>query len=92
MLRENAHDITLGQDADDPAIRAEGLRKMQRHHVHLSPDAATATVVGRRRGAPVVLRVRAGRMHGDGHIFYLSDNGVWLTDAVAPGYIDFPAP
>jgi putative RNA 2'-phosphotransferase len=75
-----------------PAIRAEGLCKMRRHHVHLSPDAATAAVVGRRRGAPVVLRVLAGRMHGDGHVFFLSDNGVWLTDTVAPRYIDFPAP
>ncbi|MEO9129817.1 MAG: RNA 2'-phosphotransferase, partial [Sphingomonas sp.] len=29
-----------------PAIRAEGLRPMRRHHVHLSPDEATATIVG----------------------------------------------
>jgi putative RNA 2'-phosphotransferase len=73
-----------------PAIRAEGLKKMQRHHVHLSRDADTATMVGRRRGAPVVLRVLAGRMHLDGHPFYLSANGVWLTDGVPPGYIEFP--
>jgi RNA:NAD 2'-phosphotransferase (TPT1/KptA family) len=29
----------------------------------------------------------AGEMHGDGRTFYLSSNGVWLTDAVPPGYL-----
>ena len=33
------------------AILAEGLRPMKRHHVHLSPDVATAQVVGARRSA-----------------------------------------
>jgi putative RNA 2'-phosphotransferase len=71
-----------------PAIRAAGLARMARHHVHLSPDAATARAVGARRGRPVVLRVAAGRMHGDGHLFFLSANGVWLTERVPPDYID----
>ena len=69
------------------AIRAGGLRKMARHHVHLSPDLATARAVGSRRGRPVILRVAAGRMHADGHVFYLSANGVWLTDEVPPQYL-----
>jgi putative RNA 2'-phosphotransferase len=73
-----------------PAIRADGLRKMARHHVHLSPDAATARTVGMRRGRPVVLRIAAGRMDGDGHAFFLSANGVWLVDEVPPAYIEFP--
>ena len=72
-----------------PAIRAGGLVKMSRHHVHLSPDEATARTVGMRRGRPIVLRVAAGRMHTDGHVFYLSANGVWLAEQVPPGYIDF---
>jgi putative RNA 2'-phosphotransferase len=72
------------------AIRREGLRKMQRHHVHLSPDEATARVVAVRRGAPVILRVAAATMHADGHAFYLSANGVWLVEHVPPRYIDFP--
>jgi len=71
------------------SIRARGLDRMRRHHVHLSPDTATAQAVGARRGKPVVLPVQAGRMHQDGHSFYLSANGVWLTEAVPPGYIDF---
>ena len=69
------------------AIRTTGLRKMARHHVHLSPDIATARAVGRRRGRPVILRVAAGRMYADGHVFYLSANGVWLTDEVPPSYL-----
>ncbi len=57
-----------------PAIRTAGLKKMERHHVHLSPDAVTARIVGMRRGKPVVLQIAAGRMHRDGHDFYLSAN------------------
>ncbi|MER5302082.1 RNA 2'-phosphotransferase [Streptomyces lasiicapitis] len=72
------------------AIRAEGLRPMNRHAVHLSPDRDTATRVGARRGRPIVLSVDAGAMHRDGHVFQVSANGVWLTDAVPPGYLRFP--
>lgn len=73
-----------------PAIREQGLRAMSRHHVHLSPDRETARRVGARRGPPVVLTVEAGAMHAAGHVFYLSENGVWLTDAVPPDFIRFP--
>ena len=69
------------------SIRQEGLTKGNRHHVHLSPDVETATKVGQRRGRPVVLVIEAGRMFRDGHKFYQSENGVWLTDAVPPEYI-----
>ncbi|MCZ0980414.1 RNA 2'-phosphotransferase [Streptomyces diastatochromogenes] len=74
-----------------PAIRAEGLRPMARHHVHLSPDRETATRVGARRGRPVVLSVDAGTMHREGHVFRVSANGVWLTDAVPPEFLRFPS-
>ncbi|MDX3309015.1 RNA 2'-phosphotransferase [Streptomyces sp. NPDC054884] len=73
------------------AIRAEGLRPMNRHDVHLSADRETATRVGARRGRPVVLSVDAGAMHRDGHVFHLSANGVWLTKAVPPQYLRFSA-
>jgi len=93
--------VDLGyQDAEPPAllfhgthpaalaaIWREGLRPMQRHAVHLSADADTATRVGARRGRPVVLTVDAARMSADGHRFRVSANGVWLTDAVAPQYL-----
>ncbi|QEG02374.1 RNA 2'-phosphotransferase [Stieleria maiorica] len=71
------------------SIRATGLQKRSRHHVHLSPDEETATKVGSRRGKPIILRVAAETMHRDGHQFYLSANGVWLVDAVPPIYLTF---
>ncbi|MFC3817841.1 RNA 2'-phosphotransferase [Planomonospora venezuelensis] len=71
-------------------IRAEGLRPMNRHHVHLSPDRETATRVGARRGKPVVLAVDAGAMRAAGHEFRLSANGVWLAERVPPSFIRFP--
>lgn len=72
------------------AIGREGLLKGSRQHVHLSPDAATATAVGARHGTPVVLTVRAGALAANGHRFYRSANGVWLTDHVPPTFLDLP--
>ncbi len=71
-------------------IRAEGLKKMARQHVHLSPDHDTAGKVGQRRGKPVILRVHAKAMHDRGAAFYMSANGVWLVDRVPPEFIEFP--
>lgn len=71
-------------------IRAEGLRPMNRHHVHLSVDRGTAERVGARRGRPVVLTVDAAGMHASGHEFRVSANGVWLVDQVAPEFIRYP--
>jgi putative RNA 2'-phosphotransferase len=72
------------------AIRANGLTKGNRQYVHLSPDTDTATSVGRRHGKPIVIKVQSGRMHSDGHKFYLSSGGIWLTEYVAPEYLVFP--
>jgi putative RNA 2'-phosphotransferase len=72
------------------SIRNQGLHAGGRNHVHLSLDEATATKVGARHGRPVVLRVRSGEMARAGMIFYLSDNGVWLTGSVPAEFIDFP--
>lgn len=70
------------------SIRATGLHRGRRHHVHLSVDTETALRVGRRRGGPVVIiTVDAASMACDGHLFYRSANGVWLTDAVPPAYL-----
>jgi putative RNA 2'-phosphotransferase len=69
------------------AIGREGLKKMARHHVHLSIDVPTAQKVGARHGKPVVLEVNAAAMRRAGHTFYVSANGVWLTDAVPPEYL-----
>lgn len=71
-----------------PSIRAKGLLKGQRHHVHLSPDITTAARVGSRRGQPVILIVSSGQMYQAGYPFYQSTNGVWLTDHIPPQYLE----
>lgn len=71
-------------------IRATGLKAMDRHDVHLSPDRGTAVKVGSRRGRPVVLKIDAARMAAEGHAFYESENGVWLTEYVPSWAITFP--
>ncbi len=72
------------------SIRATGLNKGRRLHVHLSPDPATASKVGQRRGRAVVLNIRAGEMHRTGFLFRFSANGVWLVDQVPSKFIEFP--
>lgn len=76
---------TTGASVSD--ILKTGIRKMSRQHVHLSIDKATATKVGSRRGIPVILTIRSGDMHRDGIPFFVSANGVWLTDHVPAKYI-----
>ena len=70
------------------SILAEGLKPMERLYVHLSADTDTAVNVGRRHGKPIVFRVLAGKMYQDGYLFFLSVNGVWLTDKVPPEYLE----
>lgn len=72
------------------SIRAQGLLKGDRHHVHLSADPETAARVGARRGKPVVLTVDSRAMAAAGHVFYRSANGVWLTDSVPPSFLTEP--
>jgi putative RNA 2'-phosphotransferase len=95
-------DIDLGYEVASPpevlfhgtatrnldSIRRQGLIKGNRHHVHMSADDATARTVGQRHGAPVVLRIRAGEMAKAGIEFFISANGVWLTEEVPFAYID----
>ena len=74
--------------ANVQSIVQDGLRSRSRHHVHLSTDVPTALVVGRRRSADVaIFEVAAAEMVTAGHVFHVSDNGVWLTAVVPPGYL-----
>lgn len=70
-----------------PSILEEGLVKGNRHHVHLSENEKTAQAVGERHGKVVILVVRSEQMQQDGYQFFLSANGVWLTDHVPIKYI-----
>ena len=69
------------------SIMVQGLIAGSRHHVHLSATQDTARTVGARHGMPVILEVKAKEMHEAGFPFFLSENGVWLTEAVPPQYL-----
>ena len=68
-------------------ILKEGLKKGKRHHVHLSKDIETATRVGQRHGKPFVFEVMAKQMYDEGYAFFVSANGVWLTDSVPAKFL-----
>ncbi|MCL2571028.1 MAG: RNA 2'-phosphotransferase [Defluviitaleaceae bacterium] len=68
-------------------IKKDGLISKKRHHVHLSKDKETAENVGARHGLVAVLTINAMQMFADGYEFFMSDNGVWLTESVPPRYI-----
>lgn len=69
--------------------KSGGLSKMNRHHVHLSSgyDTALSVASRRRRKKPIVLEIKAKEMANSGSKFYLSENGVWLTEEVDLEYI-----
>ena len=69
------------------SILENGIEKRNRQHVHLSLDKETATKVGMRHGKPIILIINSGKMFEEGVLFYLSENGVWLTDFVDAKYI-----
>ena len=69
------------------SINSIGLIPKSRLYVHLSKDYETAKTVGSRHGKPIVYRVNAGKMAADGYKFYLSVNGVWLTNKVPVQYL-----
>lgn len=71
------------------SIKKKGLVPGNRHHVHLSKDKETAEKVGSRRGKPVILVIDSTKMQDEGFKFYISDNGVYLTDFVPKKYIKF---
>lgn len=68
-------------------ITSSGLKKMNRHHVHLSECEKTASAVGRRYGKLVLLQVDTNKMISDGYEFFKSENNVWLVDSVPSQYI-----
>jgi putative RNA 2'-phosphotransferase len=69
------------------SILKTGLEKRRRHHVHLSADTETALNVGKRHGKPFIFEIQAAEMYQDKFAFFLSENGVWLTDHVPAKYL-----
>lgn len=71
------------------SIQKKGLIPGKRHHVHLSKDIETASKVGQRHGKLVILTIDTIKMQDAGFRFYISDNGVYLTESVPKKYIKF---
>ena len=69
------------------SIMKEGIKSQTRKHVHLSKDKETALEVGLRHGNAVILQINTKEMIKDGIKFYLSKNGVWLTNYIESKYI-----
>lgn len=70
------------------AIFAKGLKKMARHHVHLSADVETARKVGIRYGKPVIFQIDTEKMRAEGFKFYVSANNVWLIESIPPKFLE----
>ena len=69
------------------SILDTGLQKQNRQQVHLSADIETAIKVGQRHGKSFVFKVLAEQMFNDKFEFFISENGVWLTDIVPTKYL-----
>jgi len=72
------------------AIRTDGLKKLNRQYVHLSPTFDTAISVGQRYGKPIVLEVLSGLMYSDRYEFFITESDIWLTEYVPPEYLAIP--
>jgi putative RNA 2'-phosphotransferase len=70
------------------SIRNQGLNKKDRQYVHLSADRETAIQVGSRHGKPLLLKIKALEMYGQGFKFYQADNGVWLSSSIPYQFIN----
>jgi putative RNA 2'-phosphotransferase len=75
-----------GEKSADSILQT-GIYKQDRHHVHLSSTVETALQVGQRHGKPVVFEVLSEQMYNDKYEFFLSENGVWLTEYVPVKYL-----
>lgn len=69
-------------------IDSSGLIPKSRLYVHLSVDYDTAIKVGSRHGNAVVYTVDTASMIADKYVFYISENGVWLTKTVPVKYLN----
>lgn len=73
--------------ANVASILERGINSAKRNFVHLSKDEQTALNVGARHGEPTVLTIKCAQMSVDGYKFFLSENGVYLTEFVPREYI-----
>ena len=90
VLRHKPQAVGIELDAHGWA-QVEALlaafNRIERLYVHLSANVETAHNVGKRHGEPFIYTVLAGEMARAGYKFYLSANGVWLTECVPKKFL-----
>lgn len=72
------------------SIFEEGLLRQTRQFVHMSLDKETARTVGMRHSKdfePIIVTIKASEASAAGHLFYLSENGVYLSKYVPLEYL-----
>jgi 2'-phosphotransferase len=69
-----------------PAIRAQGLSRMKRTHIHMAPGFDA--VSGIRVSCTVAIVIDVKRALADGVKFFVSANGVILTSGNADGFLE----
>jgi putative RNA 2'-phosphotransferase len=68
------------------SIELNGILPQSRQYVHLSDNIETAINVAKRHGKPAIIEIDTIKMYENGYIFYLSDNGVWLSKEIPYQY------
>ena len=69
------------------SIVVDGLVPKTSNYVHLTADYEEALEYGRKFGRPAVFVVRSGDMYKEGHKFYQTADGVWLTEKAPREYV-----
>lgn len=70
-------------------IMGYGLLSKKRQYVHLSEDIEIAKTVGKRHDtAPVILKINSASAYSDGILFFYGGEGIWLSDAIPPQYLE----
>jgi len=70
------------------AIETQGLSKMKRNHIHLAQGVSGQNVIsGMRKNCQVLIYINVQKALDAGIPFWLSDNGVVLTEGDASGFL-----
>ncbi len=74
-------------------IKPDGLKKMNRKFVHLSPDIDTAMIVAKRRtNKPCIIRVNAQDAFLNGIQFYYGHDQIWLSEDIPAIFLQIKTP
>ncbi|KAF9266733.1 hypothetical protein L218DRAFT_955842 [Marasmius fiardii PR-910] len=69
------------------AISKQGLSKMKRNHIHLAQGLTGQAISGMRKSATIFIYINVPLALSEGVKFFLSDNGVVLTEGNGKGFL-----